>query len=134
MAKQIAKSSEQDAEIDMTPMLDIVFIMLIFFIVTASFVKEAGVEVSTPFAQTAIPRANANVFIGVTVDGDVYIDGKSVELPELKVIMQNVKAESPEGAWVIQADKGSKAGIIMKVLDAAKAAGVRNVSVAATGQ
>ncbi len=132
MAKQVAKRREEESEIDMTPMLDIVFIMLIFFIVTASFVKEAGVRVTNPGAITATPRADANVFIAVTKTGDVYIDNKKVEIERLKVEIQRVKAESPEGSIVIQADRDSKAGIVMKVLDAAKTAGVKAVSVAAT--
>ncbi|NVJ59652.1 MAG: biopolymer transporter ExbD [Gammaproteobacteria bacterium] len=134
MPKQVAKRREEDAEIDMTPMLDIVFIMLIFFIVTASFVKEAGVTVSNPGAITAKARPNANVFIAVTKNGDVYIDNKNIAVEKLKVEIQRIKAETPEGSIVIQADKDSKAGVVMKVLDAAKGAGVKAVSVAATRQ
>ncbi len=132
MAKQVARRKEDEAEIDMTPMLDIVFIMLIFFIVTASFVKEAGVSVSNPTATTATARKDANVFIAITKGGDVYIDNKNIEVEKLKVEIQRIKAETPEGSIVIQADRDSKAGVVMKVLDAAKGAGVKAVSVAAT--
>jgi biopolymer transport protein ExbD len=132
MAKQVAKRKEDEAEIDMTPMLDIVFIMLIFFIVTASFVKEAGVSVTNPGAITATPRPDANVFIAVTKEGEVYIDNKNIDIEKLKVEIMRIKNETPEGSIVIQADKDSKAGVVMKVLDAAKSAGVKAVSVAAT--
>ncbi len=132
MAKQVAKRKEEDAEIDMTPMLDIVFIMLIFFIVTASFVKEAGVQVTNPAAITATERPDANVFIAVTKDGSVHIDNKEVEVDRLKVEIQRIMAETPFTSIVIQADRDSKAGVVMKVLDAAKTAGVKGVSVAAT--
>ncbi|MEE4244258.1 MAG: biopolymer transporter ExbD [Kangiellaceae bacterium] len=131
-AKQVAKRKEDDAEIDMTPMLDIVFIMLIFFIVTASFVKEAGVQVTNPGADTATPRADANVFIAVTKDGDFYIDNKNIPIEKLKAEVERIKIETPEGSIVIQADKDSKAGDVMKVLDAVKGAGVQAVSVAAS--
>ncbi|MCO7225439.1 biopolymer transporter ExbD [Pleionea sp. CnH1-48] len=131
MPKQIVRRPEEESEIDMTPMLDIVFIMLIFFIVTTSFVKEAGIQVLKPEAKTAVKKKDANVFIGVSSTGEVYMDKKKVELERLKVEIQRIKAESPEGAVVIQADKGSKAGVIMKVLDAAKGAGVKDISVAA---
>ncbi len=128
----VAKRKEEDAEIDMTPMLDIVFIMLIFFIVTASFVKEAGVTVKNPLGKTAVSRPDANVFIAVTKDGEVHIDNKKIDVEKLKVEIQRIKAETPEGSIVIQADRNSKAGVVMKVLDAAKGAGVKSVSVAAT--
>ncbi|WP_144391374.1 ExbD/TolR family protein [Pleionea sediminis] len=132
MAKQVAKRREEEAEIDMTPMLDIVFIMLIFFIVTASFVKEAGVQVTNPTAVTAKERPDANVFIAVTKEGEVHIDNKNIDVDKLKVEIQRIMAETPFISIVIQADKSSKAGVVMKVLDAAKAAGVKGVSVAAT--
>ncbi|WMS88559.1 ExbD/TolR family protein [Pleionea litopenaei] len=134
MPKKIAKRQEEESEIDMTPMLDIVFIMLIFFIVTASFVKEAGIDVTNPAGLTATPRSDANIFIAITKAGDVYIDNKKSEVEKLKVEVQRLKAEAPEGSIVIQADKDSKAGVVMKVLDAVKGAGVQNVSVAATRQ
>ncbi|PWK54500.1 ExbD/TolR family protein [Pleionea mediterranea] len=132
MAKQVAKRKEEDAEIDMTPMLDIVFIMLIFFIVTASFVKEAGVKVNNPAGLTATARPDANVFIAITKEGEVHIDNKNIDVDKLKVEIQRIKQETPEGSIVIQADRDSKAGVVMKVLDAAKGAGVKAVSVAAT--
>ncbi|NVJ50045.1 MAG: biopolymer transporter ExbD [Gammaproteobacteria bacterium] len=134
MAKQIAKRKEEEAELDMTPMLDIVFIMLIFFIVTASFVKDSGVEVTNPTGVTAQARPDANIFIAVTKPGEVYIDNKKVEIEKLKLEVQRLKNEAPEGSIVIQADRDSKAGVVMKVLDAVKGAGVSRVSVAATRQ
>ena len=133
MAKNSLNRKDDAAEIDMTPMLDIVFIMLIFFIVTTSFVKEAGVQVLRPTnTKTAIKKSNANLFIAITKTGDVFMDNKLVKVEKLKVEVQRIKAESPEGAVVIQADQSSKAGVVMKVLDAVRGAGVKDVSIAAT--
>ena len=78
MARKV-RTEEDDAELDMTPMLDVVFIMLIFFIVTTVFVKEAGVEVNKPEASQAFLHKNANIFIAITEDGDVWLDKRLVE-------------------------------------------------------
>lgn len=129
MAKK--KHKEQDAEIDMTPMLDVVFIMLIFFIVTTSFVKEAGVNVDKPFAPTAYKKKNASVFVAIKEDGTIWMSKKEVDIKNLRGIIEEVRLESPEGQVVIQADKRAKSGVLLKAIDAIKAAGVKDVSIAA---
>lgn len=122
----------EDAQIDMTPMLDVVFIMLIFFITTASFVKEAGVTTQRPEANQAVARTQANVFVGVTDNDQIWIDKRQVEVNTVRRAIETIRQETPIGAVVIQADKKAKAGIVVAVLDQIRAAGVEDVSVAAT--
>jgi len=131
MAKNKARAPQDEAQIDMTPMLDIVFIMLIFFIVTASFVKESGITVDKPSAETAEKRPKANIFIGIDHNGDIYMLKNKVDKDAVKAGLEEMLLENPESTVVVQADNRADAGILIKVLDAAKAAGVKNISVAA---
>ena len=114
------KRKQEDVEIDMTPMLDIVFIMLIFFIVTTVFVKQSGVEVVKPLATTSEERKNAYIFIAIDEKDTITIDKSSVEPSEVKSKIQSLRTENLEGEVVIQADKKAKAGLVMKVIDFAK--------------
>lgn len=123
------KRKQEDVEIDMTPMLDIVFIMLIFFIVTTVFVKQSGVEVVKPLATTSEERKNAYIFIAIDEKDTITIDKSSVEPSEVKSKIQSLRTENLEGEVVIQADKKAKAGLVMKVIDFAKSTGAK-VSVA----
>ncbi|MFN4291497.1 MAG: ExbD/TolR family protein [Pseudomonadota bacterium] len=130
MARKQRVQSE-DAQIDMTPMLDVVFIMLIFFITTASFVKEAGVNVRSPTAATADPRPKANIFVAVTAESTVWVDKRPVEVTAVRQAIERLRQEVPVGSVVIQADRESKSGVVVQVLDQVKAAGISDVSVAA---
>lgn len=120
----------EDVEIDMTPMLDIVFIMLIFFIVTTVFVKQAGVEVDKPGAITVSPAKNAYVFIAIDDKNQIHIDKNQVQPSEIKAKLQAMRVENPEGSVIIQADKKARSGLVLDVLDQAKRSGAK-VSVAA---
>ncbi len=124
---------EEESEVNLTPMLDVVFIMLIFFIVTASFVKESGIEVNRQYAAQAEEKKSANIFIAIAENGQVWIDKRMVDVRAVRANIERMHAENPGGAVVIQADRASKNGILVQVLDAAKAAGVENVSLAAEG-
>jgi len=117
----------------MTPMLDVVFIMLIFFIVTASFVKEAGVDVTRPPALTAEAKDKGNILIAITENGQIWIDRRQVEPRTLRTHIERLHAENPQGAIVIQADKNSQNHLLVSVMDAAKAAKVNKISIAAEG-
>lgn len=123
------KRKQEDVEIDMTPMLDIVFIMLIFFIVTTVFVKQAGVEVVKPSATTAEERKNAYIFVAIDDKNTITIDKSTIEPAEVKSKIQSMRTENLEGEVVIQADKQAKAGLVLQVIDFAKSAGAK-VSVA----
>jgi biopolymer transport protein ExbD len=124
-------SAEEEAEVNMTPMLDVVFIMLIFFIVTASFVKESGVEVNRQYASTAEPKESANIFIAISADNQIWIDKRIIDPRAVRANIERLYAENPQGSVVIQADKDSKNGLLIQVLDSAKLAGVESISVAA---
>ncbi|MFT5451369.1 MAG: biopolymer transport protein ExbD [Enterobacterales bacterium] len=125
------KAKAEDAEIDMTPMLDVVFIMLIFFIVTTSFVKESGVTVDKPYAPTAQKKKNASIFVAIKEDGTIWVSKKEIDVKNLRGLIEDIKLENPDGQVVVQSDKRAKNGILLKTIDAIKAAGVKDVSVAA---
>jgi len=122
---------EEEAEINMTPMLDVVFIMLIFFIVTASFVKEAGIEVNRPEAATAVKKERANILIAISDTGEIWINKRRIDVRAVQANVERLHAENPQGTVVIQADKKSTTDVLIKVMDASRAAGVYDVSIAA---
>ncbi|MBE92730.1 MAG: biopolymer transporter ExbD [Idiomarina sp.] len=121
---------EEESAIDMTPMLDVVFIMLIFFIVTASFVKEAGIDVNRPDAATAVQKDRANILIAISENNEIWIDKRQVDVRAVQANIERLYAENPQGSVVIQADEESNTRVLIKVMDAARAAGVYDVSVA----
>ncbi len=125
------KASAEEAEVDLTPMLDVVFIMLIFFIVTASFVKESGIDVTKPDAATATLKPRGNILVAITPSGQIWIDKRQVDVRALRANLERLHAENPQGAVVIQADTESKNGLLVAVMDAAKLAKIENVSIAA---
>ena len=123
---------EQDEnEINITPMLDVVFIMLIFFIVTASFIKEAGIDVNRPDAQTAVAQEKANILIAITENGEIWIDRRRVDPRAVRANIERLHAENPQGTVVIQADKKAVTEVLIDVMDSARQAGVYNVAIAA---
>ncbi len=123
-------SSEQTADIDMTPMLDIVFIMLIFFIVTTSFVKESGIDVNRPSAQTATRKEQGNIIVAIKANGDVWIDKRHVDIRAVRANVSRLHAEQPLGAVVIAADKETKVQVLTQVMDQIRMAGIMNASIA----
>jgi biopolymer transport protein ExbD len=130
MRGQQQKAPEDEAQIDLTPMLDVVFIMLIFFIVTASFIKEAGVEVNRPEASTADPAENVNILIAVTANDEVWMAGRRIDVRAVRANVERLHAENPKGAVVIQADNESTTETVVAVLDASREAGVMDGSLA----
>ncbi|ASG65101.1 biopolymer transporter ExbD [Idiomarina sp. X4] len=121
---------EEESNIDMTPMLDVVFIMLIFFIVTASFVKEAGIDVNRPDAATAVQKNRANILVAISDNNEIWINKRQVDVRAVQANIERLYAENPQGSVVIQADEESNTRVLIKVMDAARAAGVYDVSVA----
>ena len=122
---------EEDSEVNLTPMLDVVFIMLIFFIVTASFVKEAGIDVSRPPAATAERKERGNILVAITENDQIWVDRRQVDPRALRANIERLHAEKPNGSVVIQADKASKNRLLVQVMEAARQAGLHNVSVSA---
>jgi biopolymer transport protein ExbD len=123
-----AATAEDEAQIDLTPMLDVVFIMLIFFIVTASFIKEAGVEVNRPQASTSEPAENVNILIAITANDEIWMDNRRVDVRAVRANIERLHAENPKGAVVIQADNKSTTETVVAVLDSSREAGVYDVS------
>lgn len=113
-------SAEDEGAIDLTPMLDVVFIMLIFFIVTATFIKESGVEVNRPDANTSDRKDNTTVLIGINADNSIWIDKRRVDIRSVRANIERLHAENPEGGVVIQADELASVKTFTSVLDAAR--------------
>ena len=128
-ARRNRKKSE--SEVNLTPMLDVVFIMLIFFIVTASFVKESGIEISRPGASTATRKEKGNILIAITANDQIWMNRRQVDPRALRANIERMHAENPQGSVIVQADVSAKTGLLVKVMDAARAAGVKSVSLAA---
>ena len=130
--KDHIKSESGPTAMNITPLIDMVFILLIFFAVNASFVKEAGVEIERPSARSAVTQEQANIMIAVTENGEVWVDRQRVDPRSVRGHVERLHAENPEGAVVILADEKSETGLVIEVLDQARLAGVENVAVAAT--
>ena len=122
---------DEAEEINMTPMLDVVFIMLIFFIVTASFVKEAGIDVNRPEAATAVKKERANILVAISDTGEIWINKRQIDVRAVQANIERLKAENPQGSVVIQADKKATTDMLIKVMDASRAAGAFDISIAA---
>lgn len=116
----VTETNEDEGAIDLTPMLDVVFIMLIFFIVTATFIKEAGVEVNRPDANTATQKENTSVLVAINADNSIWIDKRRVDIRSVRANIERLHAENPEGGVVIQADELASVKSLTEVLDAAR--------------
>ena len=130
----ISQAVAEEEEINITPLLDVVFILLIFFIVTANFIKEPGLEVNRPDSETAEPTENAAILIAVGNAGEIYMDGRRIDKRQVKANVVRLLAENPQGSVVIQADEKATADTIMAVMDGAREAGVYNISLASEPQ
>ncbi|MDM1715582.1 ExbD/TolR family protein [Thiopseudomonas alkaliphila] len=130
--RRYSDQTVEDTGIDLTPMLDVVFIMLIFFIVTSTFIKESGVEVNRPQANSASAQDNANILIAVTADGQVWLDKQAVDVRSVRSHVERLRQEHPEGLVVVQADQEARTGLVVQVMDQARLAGVTDVALAAS--
>ena len=122
---------EEEQEINVTPMLDVVFILLIFFIVTASFVRESGIDVNMPSAQTSEPKDKANILVAIDASGRIWIDRRQIDPRAVRANIERLHVENPQGTLVIQADTDARTGLLVRVMDAARKAGVQDVAIAA---
>ena len=122
----------QGIDINMGPLIDMVFLLLIFFVVTTSFVKETGIDVQRPIASTAEVKEKGNILIGVTADGRIFMDRKEIDIRSVRAYVERFMAESPEGGIVVVADKMSQTGLVIRVMDQCRLAGAANVSIAAS--
>jgi biopolymer transport protein ExbD len=134
MRRTILENNQEEEEgINLTPMLDVVFIMLIFFIVTASFVKEAGIDVLRPEASTAVNKKKANILVAISSSNEIWIDRRKIDKNAVRAQIERLHAENPEGSVLIQADKDSHSETLMAVMAAAREAKV-GVSISAVAQ
>ncbi|NNE37322.1 MAG: biopolymer transporter ExbD [Gammaproteobacteria bacterium] len=131
MRKISQQGIEEETAIDITPLIDIVFIMLIFFIVTATFVKEPGTTVDKPTAITADPKPRANILIAIDSADGVWIDRRRIDPRAVKPSIERLLSENPNGSVIIQADNKSTNEALVLVMDAAREAGVANVAISA---
>jgi biopolymer transport protein ExbD len=122
---------EEESEINLTPMLDVVFIMLIFFIVTAVFVKDPGVEIDRPEAITYQQAGAGSIYVAITPQDEIWIDRDVIDASEVRYAIERLHKETPEAGVVIQADAESRNELVIRVMDAAKAAGVSDIILSA---
>ncbi len=124
-------AENEETGIDLAPMLDFMTNLLIFFIITTSFVKEAGITVVKPDAYTASSRDSGNIMIAVRENGDLWMDRQAVDFRRVRSMVERLHAERPDDTVVILADKMSRAGVVARVMDEVKAGGIKNVYIAA---
>lgn len=129
MAKRHS-TSEEEAEINITPMLDMTFILLIFFIVTTSFVRPPGVDVSLPTAMTA-STMNSSILIGVTASGQIWMNKQQVKLDQIQGQVEEARSQAPNGNVVIIADRHASTDTVVKVMAQAKLGGAQQIALAA---
>jgi biopolymer transport protein ExbD len=126
------RANKKTLELNIAPLIDMVFILLIFFLVTTSFLKETGVDISRPTASTAVSKAAPTILIGVTKENTIHIDRRQVDIRAVRANIERALAENPDGSVVIVADKQSLTGLVINVMDACKLAGAQSVSIAAS--
>ena len=123
------KGEEEEIEINMTPMLDVVFIMLIFFIVTTSFVRETGVEVNRPLAESSEKLPQNAILVAITESNQIWIDLHRIDTRAVRRNIERLLAENPDSTVIIQADEASPTGTLINVLDQTKLAGAKHIAV-----
>ena len=121
----------EESDIDITPMMDVVFIMLIFFIVTATFVKESGIDVTRPDAQTATKQNRVGILVAINEYNELWINRREVDINAVRANIERLHAENPQGGAVIQADQNAQTGTLVEVMDQIRLAGVQAISIAA---
>ncbi len=125
------KREEEDSEINITPMMDIVFIMLIFFIVTTSFIKETGIDANRPEAETASRSELGNILIAISPNDQIWMNKNPIELQTVRILMEAAHAENPESSVVIVADELASTGIVIDIMDQIRLSGIAKVSISA---
>ncbi|NIN36004.1 MAG: biopolymer transporter ExbD [Gammaproteobacteria bacterium] len=126
-----SEHSTKAANVNLTPLIDMVFILLIFFLVTASFTKEAGIEVDRPSAQTAVRQEASNLVIAIDKNNEIWVENRNIDIRTIRAYVEQQQAQNPEGSVIILADKDSRAGMTVDVLDQVRLAGVTKVAIAA---
>ena len=125
------KAKNKGIELNIAPLIDMVFILLIFFLVTTSFVRETGVDINRPAAVTAVSKKKANILVGITKDDRIFMEKREIDIRAVRANVERALAENPESAVIVVADRESKTGTVIKVMDECKLAGAKDVSLAA---
>lgn len=130
----LPRRKRKEVGVEMGPLMDIVFILLIFFVVTSSFTRETGVDVTKPQAQTASQLEKENILIAITREGTIHINERQVDLASLQDILKQLLAKTPDREAVVIADKNAVTGTLVQVIDACNLAGIKKVSIAAQAE
>ncbi len=125
------RNNRTAAELNIAPLIDMVFILLIFFLVTTSFVKETGIEVNRPTAASAVSKVKATILIAIDSDNRIFLEHREIDVRAVRANVERALAENPEGGVVVVADKASSTGTAIMVMDGGRMAGAKNVSLAA---
>ena len=129
MRKRNREADADEAQIDLTPMLDVVFIMLIFFIVVASFLKEAGIEVNRPDANNNPPDPDAtSIAVTITGDDQIWMENRRIDIRAARANIARLLASDPDQSFSVKTEPGASAGALIEVADAAREAGVKQVN------
>jgi biopolymer transport protein ExbD len=131
LRRHTQRRHEESHGIDLAPMLDFVLNLLIFFIITTSFVKEPGVMVTRPTADTVAYRESGNILVAVRDNGDIWMDRRQVELRDVRTLIERLHVERPEDTVVIVADRGARAGMVGQVMDEVHLGGIHDVAIGA---
>ena len=126
----IKRRDQESDDINISPLIDMVFILLIFFVVTTSFSRETGVEINKPKAATSKSLSQENIMIAVTSEGTIHILEKQVDLNQLTIILKRLVSENPERQAVLMVDRNAKSGEAVDVIDMCNIAGVKKVNIA----
>ena len=127
----VRKTNKKGIELNIAPLIDMVFILLIFFLVTTSFVRETGVDINRPTAATAVSKEKANILIGITEDDRIFMDRREIDIRAVRANVERALAENPDGVVIVVADRESRTGIAVNVMDECKLAGAENVALGA---
>ncbi|WP_321531395.1 biopolymer transporter ExbD [uncultured Desulfuromonas sp.] len=129
--QSLRRNNNRTADINISPLIDLVFLLLIFFMVTTSFVKETGIEVERPEAGSATMAENSTILVAVTKDGEVFFDRQRVDVRTVRSHIAQALVENPGGEVIVVADKFSHTGVIVQVMDQCRLAGAKQVHLAA---
>ena len=126
------RARRTSVELNIAPLIDMVFILLIFFLVNTSFVKESGIEVNRPSATTATLQDKGTVMISINKENRIFMENQEIDVRAVRPNVERALAENPEGGVVVISDKFSNAGVVIAVMDGCRMAGAENISLAAT--
>lgn len=131
MRRRHVRQQSEANQVNLTPMIDMVFILLIFFLVTTSFVKEAGIDVNRPVAQTAKPKERGTIRIALSEKGEIWMERRPIDIRAVRAHVERMLAENPEAHVIVLADETARTGLLVEVMDQVRLAGVQNIAIAA---